>query len=62
VTVLDRRGRRLGTVYLAYVPEFGQGTMSKQLTVSVRRRHVARAGVAAQPDARSQWNRNGYGR
>jgi hypothetical protein len=32
VTVLDRGGRRLGTVYLAYVPEFGQGTMSKQLT------------------------------
>lgn len=32
VTVLDRRGRRLGTVYLAYVPEFGQGTMSRQLT------------------------------
>lgn len=32
VTVLDRRGKRLGTVYLAYVPEFGQGTMSKQLT------------------------------
>jgi hypothetical protein len=32
VTVLDRRGRRLGTVYLAYVPEFGQGTMSTQLT------------------------------
>ena len=32
VTVLDRRGQRLGTVYLAYVPEFGQGTMSKQLT------------------------------
>jgi hypothetical protein len=32
VTVLDRRGRRLGTVYLAYVPEYGQGTMSKQLT------------------------------
>jgi hypothetical protein len=31
-------------------------------SVSVRRRHVARAGVAAQPDARSQWNRNGYGR
>jgi hypothetical protein len=36
VTVLDRRGRRLGTVYLAYVPEFGQGTMSKQLTALVR--------------------------
>lgn len=32
VTVLDRRGRRVGTVYLAWVPEFGQGTMSKQLT------------------------------
>ena len=32
VTVLDRRGQRLGTVYLAYVPEFGQPTMSKQLT------------------------------
>jgi hypothetical protein len=32
VSVLDRRGRRSGTVYLAYVPEFGQGTMSKQLT------------------------------
>jgi hypothetical protein len=32
VTVMDRRGKRLGTVYLAYVPEFGQGTMSKQLT------------------------------
>jgi hypothetical protein len=36
VTVLDRRGRRLGTVYLAYVPEFGQGTMSKQLTQLVQ--------------------------
>jgi len=32
VTVLDRRGQRLGTVYLAHVPEFGQGTMSHQLT------------------------------
>ena len=32
VTVLDRRGKRLRTIYLAYVPEFGQGTMSKQLT------------------------------
>jgi hypothetical protein len=32
VTVLDRRGRRLGTVYLAYTPEFGQKTMSSQLT------------------------------
>ncbi|MDE2469531.1 MAG: hypothetical protein KGL35_12490, partial [Bradyrhizobium sp.] len=32
VSVLDRRGRRLGTVYLAYTPEPGQPTMSKQLT------------------------------
>lgn len=32
VTVLDRRGRRLGTVYLAHVPEFGQGTLSTELT------------------------------
>ncbi|MGH8033978.1 MAG: hypothetical protein ACREO9_02045 [Lysobacterales bacterium] len=36
VTVLDRRGRRVGTVYLAYVPEFGQGTMSQQLTQLLR--------------------------
>ena len=32
VTVYDRRGRRLGTVYLAYTPEAGQATMSAQLT------------------------------
>jgi hypothetical protein len=32
VTVLDRRGRRLGTVYLAYTPEYGQTTMSTELT------------------------------
>ena len=32
VTVLDRHGRRLGTVYLAYTPESKQGTMSAQLT------------------------------
>ena len=32
VTVFDRRGKRLGTVYLAYTPEFGQQTMSKALT------------------------------
>lgn len=32
VSVLDRRGRRLGTVYLAYTPEPGQPTMSRQLT------------------------------
>lgn len=32
VTVFDRRGQRLGTVYLAYTPEFGQKTMSTALT------------------------------
>ena len=32
LTVYDRRGRRLGTVYLAYTPEPGQPTMSAQLT------------------------------
>lgn len=32
LTVYDRRGRRLGTVYLAYPPEPGQPTMSVQLT------------------------------
>jgi hypothetical protein len=32
VTVLDRRGRRLGTVYLAFMPESKQGTMSEQVT------------------------------
>jgi hypothetical protein len=32
LTVYDRQGRRLGTVYLAYTPEPGQQTMSGQLT------------------------------
>ena len=32
VSVLDRRGQRLGTVYLAYTPESCQGTMSSALT------------------------------
>jgi hypothetical protein len=32
VSVLDRRGRRLGTVYLGQMPESGQGTLSTQLT------------------------------
>jgi hypothetical protein len=36
VTVFDRRGQRLGTVYLAYTPESGQGTMSAALTRLVR--------------------------
>jgi hypothetical protein len=36
LSVYDRKGRRLGTVYLAYAPEAGQATMSKQLTALVR--------------------------
>jgi hypothetical protein len=36
VTVLDRRGQRLGTVYLAYAPQAGQATMSQQLTQLLR--------------------------
>ncbi len=32
LSVYDRRRRRLGTVYLAYPPESGQETMSRQLT------------------------------
>jgi hypothetical protein len=36
VSVLDRRGRRLGTVYLAYTPESGQPTMSRELTRLLR--------------------------
>jgi hypothetical protein len=36
VSVLDRRGRRLGTVYLAYTPESGQPTMGRELTGLLR--------------------------
>jgi len=36
VSVLDRRGRRLGTVYLAYTPEAQQTTMSRELTLLLR--------------------------
>jgi hypothetical protein len=32
VTVSDRRGQRLGTVYLAFAPELGQQQMTDQLT------------------------------
>ena len=32
VTVYDRAGQRLGTVYLAFTPEPGQGEMTKRLT------------------------------
>ena len=37
VTVMNRRGQRLGTVYLAYMPESKQGTMSDQLTRLVKK-------------------------
>jgi hypothetical protein len=36
LSVYDRRGRRLGTVYLAYTPESMQTTMSTQLTALVQ--------------------------
>jgi hypothetical protein len=32
VAVLDRRGKRLGTMYLGHMPEPGQGTLSQQMT------------------------------
>jgi hypothetical protein len=35
VSVYDRRGRRLGTVYLGRMPEPGQGTLSGQLTTLI---------------------------
>jgi len=35
LTVYDRRGQRLGTVYLAYAPELGQPTMTDELTALV---------------------------
>ena len=47
VSVLDRRGRRLGTVYLAYTPESGQTTMSRELTRLLREVLTALAGSAA---------------
>ena len=35
IAVYDRRGRRLGTVYLGQMPEPGQGTISRQLTALI---------------------------
>jgi hypothetical protein len=35
LTVLDRRGQRLGTVYLGHMPESGQTTLSTQLTALI---------------------------
>jgi hypothetical protein len=36
VSVLDRRGKRVGTVYLGHMPESGQTTLSAQLTALIR--------------------------
>lgn len=36
LSVYDRRGRRLGTVYLGRMPEPGQGTLSDQLTALIK--------------------------
>jgi len=36
LTVFDRRGRRLGTVYLGQMPEYQQETLSEQLTNLIR--------------------------
>jgi hypothetical protein len=35
VSVYDRRGQRLGTVYLGRMPEPGQGTLSRELTTLI---------------------------
>lgn len=36
LSVYDRRGQRLGTVYLGYVPELGQETMTDELTALIK--------------------------
>jgi len=36
VTVYDRSGKRLGTIYLAQMPELGQGELTAQLTSLIR--------------------------
>ena len=36
ISVYDRRGKRLGTVYLGRMPESGQSTLSQQLTALVQ--------------------------
>jgi hypothetical protein len=45
VSVLDRRGRRLGTVYLGRMPEPGQQTLSQQRTALITAVLAALAGV-----------------
>ena len=46
VSVYDRRGRRLGTVYLGRMPESGQETLSSQLTALIEAVWRAWAGPA----------------
>jgi hypothetical protein len=36
ISVLDRRGQRVGTVYLGHMPEPGQGTLTDQLSALLR--------------------------
>jgi hypothetical protein len=36
ISVLDRRGKRVGTVYLGHMPEPGQGTLTDQLSALLR--------------------------
>lgn len=36
VSVLDRRGQRLGTVYLGRMPEAGQGTLTTPFTARLK--------------------------
>src|SRR5271166_880074 len=50
LSVLDRRGRRLGTVYLGRMPEPGQGTLSEQLSALLTKVLIAwHAGGGAAP-------------
>jgi hypothetical protein len=45
VSVYDRAGRRLGTVYLGRMPEPGQGTLSRRLTALIEAVLRARTGL-----------------
>src|SRR5262249_31117994 len=47
VSVSDRRGRRLGTVYLARMPQPGQGALSRPLTALIAA--VLRGGAGPMP-------------
>ena len=51
VSVLDRQGKRLGTVYLGQMPESGQGTLTDHLSALLRE-------ILSRVD--SQWRRLAY--